>query len=83
MTHSIGSTILQLVGGVNNVEAFTHCMARLRFTLHDADKADRDALTALDEVVIVLDRSGQLQIGLRRDLLDTYDAICDLLPSPT
>ncbi|MGW1712568.1 PTS glucose/sucrose transporter subunit IIB [Streptomyces sp. NPDC002156] len=56
--------VLRLVGGAGNVAALTHCMARLRFVLHDDTLADEKALEALPEVVIVVRQGGQLQLAL-------------------
>ncbi|MEU1159667.1 PTS glucose/sucrose transporter subunit IIB [Streptomyces sp. NPDC005921] len=54
--------LLRLVGGTANVSELTHCMARLRFVLHDDTLADDRAIEALPEVVLVVRQSGQLQL---------------------
>jgi phosphotransferase system IIB component len=54
--------LLRLVGGTANVATLTHCMARLRFVLHDDTLADDRAIEALPEVVLVVRQSGQLQL---------------------
>lgn len=37
----LAKTILQLVGGAENVDALVHCATRLRFTLHDNGNAKK------------------------------------------
>ena len=54
--------ILDLVGGSDNVEAVTHCASRLRFTLKDTQKADADKLEAMDGVLGVVEKGGQVQV---------------------
>ena len=78
----LAAHLLALVGGPDNVQALTHCWARLRFVLHDPAVPDDDAVTALDEVAIVVRQSGQFQVALRTGLLPTYDALRALLDSP-
>ncbi|MER5435832.1 PTS transporter subunit EIIB [Streptomyces sp. NPDC002588] len=56
--------VIRLVGGAGNIDALTHCLARLRFVLHDDTLADDAALQALPEVVVVVRQGGQLQLAL-------------------
>ncbi|TQE20290.1 PTS glucose/sucrose transporter subunit IIB [Streptomyces ipomoeae] len=56
--------LLRLVGGTANVAALTHCMARLRFVLHDDTLADDQAIEALPEVLVVVRQGGQLQLAV-------------------
>ena len=45
MTNQVlASTILEKVGGKENVKSVTHCMTRLRFSLNDIEKANQDEL---------------------------------------
>ena len=45
---SLAASIVEKVGGVENVRAVCHCQTRLRFTLKDTQKADREALQKMD-----------------------------------
>ena len=40
----IATDVLRLVGGEENVTHMEHCSTRLRFTLADPGKADKEAL---------------------------------------
>ena len=40
----LGTKILSLVGGKENVTGLTHCATRLRFNLKDESKAQTDTL---------------------------------------
>ena len=39
-----GDKIIDLVGGVNNISSFTHCLTRLRFYLKDPAKAKTEEI---------------------------------------
>lgn len=60
----IAQSILQCVGGKENVSAVTYCMTRLRLGLVDNGKADMNSLKKVDGVMGVVNQSGQLQIIL-------------------
>ncbi len=54
----LAETVLALVGGPENVSDVTACWSRLRLVLRDDTLHDDPALTALDEVAMVLTRAG-------------------------
>lgn len=78
---TLAATLLESVGGPENISAFTRCWARLRFELHDLSLVDEERVQALPEVVIAVHQHGQYQIALKSGLLETYAAIEDLLAS--
>ena len=63
MTHKeLAKTIVEKIGGSENVTLYTHCITRLRFILKDKSKVDEDGLRELKEVMGIVDRGGQYQI---------------------
>lgn len=68
-------TLVELVGGAENVNTVSHCMTRLRFTLKDPTKADKDALKKVRGVLGVVEAGGQTQIVLGENLVNTYTAV--------
>lgn len=68
-------TLVELVGGAENVNTVSHCMTRLRFTLKDPSKADKDALKKVRGVLGVVEAGGQTQIVLGENLVNTYSAV--------
>ncbi|GIG26400.1 PTS transporter subunit EIIB [Cellulomonas denverensis] len=60
----LAETVLALVGGPENVSDVTACWSRLRLVLRDDTLHDDPALTALDEVAMVLTQGGQFQVVL-------------------
>lgn len=58
----VASTILEKVGGKENINKVTHCVTRLRFDLVDEAKADTAAMESISEVISVNISSGQYQV---------------------
>ena len=54
---ALAQTIIDSVGGVQNVRGLTHCVTRLRFTLADPKPADIATLEKTDGVIKVNIRS--------------------------
>lgn len=71
----LGSQIVALVGGKENVSQLDHCVTRLRFRLVDEEKAATDEIKALDPVMAVVRMGGQYQVVLGKEVVPTYDAI--------
>lgn len=67
--------ILRLVGGSENVNGLYHCQTRLRFTLADNTKADKDALEALDGVRKVMLASGMYQVVIGTNVKEVYEEL--------
>lgn len=71
----LAKTIIQDVGGKDNVNSVIHCATRLRFKLKDEKKADDDALKDTDDVVTVVKAGGQYQVVIGNEVADVYDAV--------
>lgn len=71
----LASQILTLVGGKENVNRVYHCQTRLRFTLADEGKADKDALEALEGVRKVMISSGVYQVVIGTDVADLFEEL--------
>lgn len=68
----LAAQILARVGGKENVNRVYHCQTRLRFTLTDESKADKDTLEALDGVRKVMISSGVYQVVIGTDVADLF-----------
>ncbi|MFF2300093.1 glucose PTS transporter subunit IIA [Arthrobacter sp. NPDC058127] len=51
---SVGSRIIEQVGGIENISSLTHCATRLRFELRDSSLVNDAAVDALPEVMGVV-----------------------------
>ena len=54
--------IIQLVGGVDNINTVMHCSTRLRFTLKKETAADVEAIEKIEGVLGAQWKAGQLQV---------------------
>ncbi|MCG6794865.1 MULTISPECIES: beta-glucoside-specific PTS transporter subunit IIABC [Geobacillus] len=71
----LAKTIVNLVGGKENVISVVHCVTRLRFKLKDERKADTEALKNLDGVVTVMKSGGQYQVVIGNHVPEVYKAV--------
>lgn len=70
--------IVQNVGGKANINTLEHCFTRLRFTLKDEGKANKEMLENTEGVISVIISGGQFQIVIGTYVGDVYDAVCDV-----
>ncbi len=74
----LATTILENVGGKENVKSVVHCATRLRFTLVDSSKANTEALSKTKGVLKVVDAGGQYQIVIGPDVPQVYQEVVAL-----
>lgn len=68
------NAIVTAVGGLDNINAATHCVTRLRFALDDEDKIDHDALDKLPIVKGTFSTNGQFQVVIGQGTVDKVHA---------
>ncbi|BBF41876.1 PTS system, beta-glucoside-specific IIB component [Lachnospiraceae bacterium KM106-2] len=71
----LAKDILSNVGGSENVEGLIHCYTRLRFTLKDQTKANKEAIENLKGVSAVMISGGQFQVVIGNQVSEVYDAV--------
>lgn len=74
----LAATIVELVGGKDNVTSLTHCVTRLRFKLKDESIARTDELKDTKGVISVVQAGGQYQVVIGQAVADVYDAVLAL-----
>lgn len=68
--------IVAAVGGLENIDAATHCVTRLRFALSDEDKVDKNALESMKLVKGIFSANGQFQVVIGQGTVDkVYQAM--------
>lgn len=65
--------LLHLVGGRENIAAVSHCMTRMRFVLAEPEKADVEAIEAMQVVKGSFTQSGQFQVIIGNTVSDFYN----------
>ncbi|MGT2910836.1 beta-glucoside-specific PTS transporter subunit IIABC [Streptococcus cameli] len=74
---ALAQTIIDKVGGENNVNSLIHCATRLRFNLKDEGKADTESLNNTPGVINVVQSGGQYQIVIGPEVASVFKAIND------
>lgn len=75
---ALAETIIEKVGGKENINSLAHCITRLRFKLKDESIADTDFLKNMEEIVTVMQSGGQYQVVIGNHVKDVYNTILDL-----
>lgn len=66
-------TLLDAIGGKENVSAVSHCATRMRFVLADEKKADVQAIEAIPAVKGTFTNAGQFQVIIGNDVPIFYN----------
>ena len=74
----LAKTILEKVGGEDNVNSLIHCATRLRFNLKDEEKADTEGLKKTEGVIDVIQSGGQYQIVIGPYVADVFRKINEI-----
>lgn len=69
------ATLIELVGGRDNIDLVLHCIVRVRFILKDENLADTEAIENTEGVLKVVQANGQYQVAVGREAQDIYDAV--------
>lgn len=72
---NLAKSILEKIGGKENVSNLTHCATRLRFNLKDKSKANTSAIKNINGVMGVVDKGGQYQVIIGNDVNHVYKEI--------
>lgn len=70
--------VLKQIGGEENVSHLEHCSTRLRFSIVDAGKVDKEALKAVSGVMGVIGSGNQCQVVIGNDVIEVYDELLKL-----
>lgn len=73
----LADSIVELIGGKDNVSFFTHCVTRLRFNLKDQSVVDLKQIKQLKGVIGAQWSNGQLQIIIGQTVGDAYKAVAE------
>lgn len=67
--------VLKLVGGEENITHLEHCSTRLRFSIADGGKVEKDKLKAVSGVMGVIASGNQCQVVIGNDVIEVYDEL--------
>lgn len=69
----IARNVLLNMGGEGNITHFEHCSTRLRFSIADPAKVDREKLKAIPGVMGVVGSGAQCQVVIGNYVIEVYD----------
>ena len=72
----LANSVVELIGGKDNVRFFTHCVTRLRFNVKDRSIVKMDEIKDLPGVAGAQWSGEQLQIIIGQDVGSVYELIC-------
>lgn len=75
----LAESVLENIGGKENIINFNHCMTRLRFNLKDDSKVKIDALKENENIASVLKTAGQYQVVVGEKVDEVYKEIVKLI----
>ncbi|MCD7839784.1 MAG: glucose PTS transporter subunit IIA [Erysipelotrichaceae bacterium] len=67
------NTLLQAIGGKENIQSVMHCVTRMRFVLNDTNIVDTKAIENLDCTKGIVNQSGQFQVIIGNDVTQFYN----------
>ena len=73
----LADSIVDMVGGKDNISYFTHCVTRLRFNVKDKGLVKTDELESLPGVIGKQWSGDQLQVIIGQQVGEVYSTICD------
>ncbi|MFP7295831.1 beta-glucoside-specific PTS transporter subunit IIABC [Neobacillus niacini] len=73
----LAKEIIKNVGGEENVADLYHCATRLRFTLKNDNKANRNAIEQLEGIITVTESGGMFQVVIGNNVATVHDAIME------
>ncbi len=75
---AISKMILEQVGGAENVQHLYHCATRLRFSLKDVSKANKEGIQAIPEVLGTQVNANEFQAIIGNDVHSYYEELVKL-----
>lgn len=76
---SLAHDIVENIGGKENVLNVYHCMTRLRFTLADNAKANKEAIEEIEGVTKVIINAGVYQVVIGPHVSDVFEEVIKLV----
>ncbi len=71
------ATLIDKIGGKENIATVSHCLTRLRFVLNDPAKADSKAIETIPAVKGSFTQGGQFQVVIGNEVEQWYKALTE------
>lgn len=73
----LANRVIDLLGGKDNIEFFTHCVTRLRFNVKDKGEVEVEEIKKIEGVIGCQWSGEQFQIIIGQAVDDAYQLICE------
>lgn len=77
--NQLAKSIIENIGGKENIQSLTHCITRLRFKLKDENLANDDVLKGMEDIVTVMKSGGQYQVVIGNHVPQVYEEIMGMI----
>ena len=74
----IAKSVLEEIGGKQNIAKVLHCQTRLRFNLKDESIPDYEKIETIQGVLGIVKAGGQVQVVIGPEVKDVYKELCEL-----
>lgn len=74
----LAASIVEQVGGADNIVSVAHCITRLRFALKNSSLAQTEAIKATPGVMGVVESGGQYQVVIGPAVTDVYACVVSI-----
>ena len=77
---ALAHSVVNALGGADNIAAVTHCMTRLRFVVKDETRIDAPTLKSVSGVMGVVRNDNQCQVIIGNTVSQAFREVVSLLP---
>jgi len=74
----LAESIVENVGGKENISSLTHCITRLRFKLKNESLANDSVLKNMNGIVTVMKSGGQYQVVIGNHVADVFEEVREI-----
>lgn len=78
----VAEKIIENIGGKENIVHFEHCSTRLRFTLANNSKVNKEEIERIEGVLTVR-LTGQCQVVIGNEVVEVYDEVIKIIGNKT
>lgn len=75
---NMSKTVLENIGGVENITNVTHCATRLRISYKNKKLVDEEAIKGAENVVGLVSKDKQIQIIIGPNVTEAYNDFLDI-----
>lgn len=75
---NVADEVISALGGKENIKSLTHCATRLRFSVYDRSKLDKEGIDNNPNFLGLVDKNGNYQLIIGTDVSNVYKEITEI-----